>query len=49
MPLFHSGAKIEWSAVQVAGGSCVLLGQFDPDAVLAQSGRSVRPWRIWRQ
>lgn len=34
MPLFHCGAKIEWSAVQIAGGSCVLLGQFDPDAVL---------------
>jgi acyl-CoA synthetase (AMP-forming)/AMP-acid ligase II len=34
MPLFHSGAKIEWSAVQVAGGACVLLSQFDPDAVL---------------
>ncbi len=34
MPLFHSGAKIEWAAVQVAGGSCVLLAQFDEDAVL---------------
>ncbi len=38
MPLFHCGAKIEWSAVQIAGGSCVLLGQFDPDAVLGAIG-----------
>ena len=39
MPLFHSGAKIEWSAVQSVGGSCVLLGQFDPEAVLSAIDR----------
>lgn len=39
MPLFHCGAKIEWSAVQVVGGSCVLLRQFDPDEVLGAIAR----------
>ena len=34
MPLFHSGAKVEWSSVQAVGGSCVLLSQFDPAEVL---------------
>ena len=29
MPLFHVGAKIEWLGVQVIGGSCVLLTQFN--------------------
>jgi acyl-CoA synthetase (AMP-forming)/AMP-acid ligase II len=36
MPLFHSGAKIEWSAVQFLGGSCVILREFEPGQVVAQ-------------
>jgi acyl-CoA synthetase (AMP-forming)/AMP-acid ligase II len=34
MPLFHSGAKIEWSATQYLGGSCLLLRQFDEATIL---------------
>ncbi|BBD99871.1 hypothetical protein SAMIE_1033720 [Sphingobium amiense] len=34
MPLFHSGAKIEWSATQYLGGACILLQQFDEAAIL---------------
>jgi acyl-CoA synthetase (AMP-forming)/AMP-acid ligase II len=34
MPLFHSGAKIEWSAAQYLGGSCILLRQFDEATIL---------------
>lgn len=34
MPLFHSGAKIEWSATQYLGGSCILLRQFDEAVIL---------------
>jgi acyl-CoA synthetase (AMP-forming)/AMP-acid ligase II len=32
MPLFHVGAKIEWLGVQVVGGSCIPLAQFDEEA-----------------
>lgn len=40
MPLFHIGARIEWLAVQVVGGSCVLLDSFREELFF----RAVQDW-----